>query len=93
MSLIVLFLHISKGLLFFRKFFCYFVKFEPKLLLLFIAADVMMLLVFVQRLCIVAPSSFAIQIRMAASTCVFPGASLTTFAQPPKPRAITAQET
>ena len=84
MSLIVLFLHVSKGLLFFRKFFCYFVKFEPKLLLLFIAAAVMMLLVFVQRLCIVAPSSFAIQIRMAASTYVFLGAPLLPLLRAPK---------
>ena len=73
-----------QSLLFFRKFFFYFVRFTPKILLLFIEADVMMLLVFVQCLCIVSPCSFAIQIRMVALTCVFPEAPLTTFAQTPQ---------
>ena len=31
-----------------QEFFCYFVKFKPKILLLFIVADVMILLVFFQ---------------------------------------------
>ena len=60
-----------QSLLFFRKFFCYFVKFMPKILLLFIAADVMMLLVFAQCLCIAAPCNFAIQIHTAASNLSF----------------------
>ena len=76
-----------QSLLFFCKF--YFVKFKPKILLLLIEADVMMLLIFVQCLCIVAPCSFAIQIRMAASTCFFQGPPSLPLPRFPKPRAIT----
>ena len=81
MSLIVLFLHVSKGLLFFRKFFCYFVKFEPKLLLLFIAADVMMLLVFVQYCCSI---QFCNTNPHGRINICFSRGPLTTFAKGPQ---------
>ena len=86
MLLIFLFLYIFKVCFSFVSFFCCFVKFKPEILFSFIAADVMMLLVFVQCLCIVAPRSFAIQIRMVASTCVFsaPPPPLLPLPRPPQ---------